>query len=154
MKKNLIIAGLCTCAFVLGFSVNNIALSNIASSKVAYIDVNKLTASSKTIKQALAQREKQTKEMLKWYDSASLEIQKQDSKEKKDALVKKYEAQLTQKKKSIKDAYAKEINKADAQMEQVISQKAKELGYNLVFRRDALIFGGDDITSQVLPSVK
>jgi len=87
-------------------------------------------------------------------DSASLEIQKQDSKEKKDALVKKYEAQLTQKKKSIKDAYAKEINKADAQMEQVISQKAKELGYNLVFRRDALIFGGDDITSQVLPSVK
>ena len=154
MKKNLIALMLLIFAFGLGFGVNNIALSNIDSSKIAYIDINKLTLSSKTIKQAVANREKQTAEMLKWYDIASLEIQKQDTKENKDILVKKYEAQLTQKKKIIKDAYSKEINKANNQIETVISQKAKELGYEFVFRKDALIVGGTDITAHVLPLVK
>lgn len=154
MKKSLTTLALCMFAFGLGFGVNNMAMSNIDPAKVAYIDVNQLVSSSKTIKQAQANREKQTSEMLKWYEKSSAEIKKQDTKEKKQALIKKYEAQLTQKKKAIKDAYSKEITKADDQMESVIAQKAKDLGYSLVFRKTALIYGGTDITKEVLPLVK
>ncbi|MBQ8476380.1 OmpH family outer membrane protein [bacterium] len=154
MKKCLLTPILCAFAFGLGVGFNNFALSDIDSSKVAYVNVNKLIAGSKTIKQAQTAREKQTSEMLKWYDSASAEIQKQQTKEARQALIKKYEAQLTQKKKTIKDAYAKEIKKADEQIDSVITQKAKEMGYTLVFRSDSLLFGGTDITSHVLPSVK
>ena len=154
MKRNILTIALCILAFSLGIGINNFAFSDINTAKVAYVDVNKLVAASKTIKSAQATREKDTAQMLQWYDKASAEIQKQETGEKRKELIKKYEAQLTQKKKSIKQAYANVLNKADKQMEEAISKKASELGYSLVFRRDALIVGGDDITSQVLPLVK
>ena len=64
--------------------------------------------------------------MLKWYDTASADIQKQATPQSKEAAIKKYEAQLTQKKNSIKDAYAKKVSEVDNQLSSVINQKAKE----------------------------
>ena len=154
MKKNIITALLCTIAFGLGMGVNNFAMSGTNNIKIACIDINRLALSSNTVRQAQATRDKQTKDMLQWYDRASADIQKQESQEAQKALVKKYENQLTQKQKLIKEQYSKEIKRADSQMENVISQKSKELGYNLVFKKDALLFGGDDITSEILPLVK
>lgn len=154
MKKNLLTLALCAFAFGLGFGANNIAFSNINPAKVAYVNVPKLLAASKTLKAAQDAQMKQTKEMLTWYDKASADIQKQTTKAEKEALIKKYEAQLTQKKKTIKDAYAKKVNQVDTQLDTAITTKAKAMGYNLVFRKDALLFGGTDITNEILPLVK
>ena len=154
MNKNILTAVLCIFAFGLGIGFNNFAFSDANTQKIAYVDANKLVAASKAIKSAEEIREKDTAQMLKWYDSASIEIQKQETKEKKEALIKKYETQLTQKKKNIKQTYNDVLNKADKQMEEAISKKAGELGYQLVFRKDALIVGGEDITPQVLPLIK
>ena len=133
MKKNLLTFALCSFAFGLGFGMNNIAFSNITPAKVAYVNVPKLLSASKTLKAAQDTQLKQTKDMLKWYDTASADIQKQKIKAGKDDLIKKYEAQLTQKKKTI---------------------KAKAMGYELVLRKDAVLFGGTDITAEILPLVK
>ncbi|MBQ8847762.1 MAG: OmpH family outer membrane protein [Candidatus Gastranaerophilales bacterium] len=154
MKKSLLTLVLCSFAFGLGFGINNIAFSDVQASKVAYVNVGKLLASSKSIKAAEDARAKQTQDMLKWYDTASADIAKQQSAAGKQALIKKYEAQLTAKKKSIKDAYAKKINEVDTQLDNAIKTKAKAMGYDLVFRSDALLFGGTDITSSILPLVK
>ncbi|MBE7707644.1 MAG: hypothetical protein E7Z88_02935 [Cyanobacteria bacterium SIG27] len=154
MKKNLLTLALCAFAFGLGFGANNIAFSNVNPAKVAYVNVPKLLAASKALKAAQDAQMKQTKDMLKWYDTASADIQKQTTKAGKDALIKKYEAQLTQKKKTIKDAYAKKVNQVDTQLDTAITTKAKAMGYNLVFRKDALLFGGTDITNEILPLVK
>ena len=107
MKKNLLTATLCALAFGLGFGINNIAFSNIDPAKVAYIDVDKLIVASKTLKSAQETQAKQTKEMLDWFEKASADIQKQQTKAGKDELIKKYEAQLTQKKKTISETYQK-----------------------------------------------
>ena len=153
MKKNLLTAVLCAFAFGLGLGVNNFALSD-ASVKVASVDVAKLLSSSKAIKAAQDTRERQTKELLKWYDSASIEINQKQDAAAKQVLINKYEAQLTQKKTAIKDEFAKKMNAIDKQMESVIAQKARELGYDYVFRSDVLLYGGNDITSHVSPLVK
>ena len=154
MKKSLLTLALCSFAFGLGFGANNIAFSNITPAKVAYVNVPKLLSASKTLKVAQDTQLKQTKDMLKWYDTASADIQKQKTKEGKDALIKKYEAQLTQKKKNIKDAYAKKVNQVDTQLDNAITTKAKAMGYELVLRKDAVLFGGTDITAEILPLVK
>lgn len=155
MKKSLLTLVLCAFAFGLGFGLNNIAFSSAtAGLKVAYVDVSKLLASSQTLKTAEQTRAKQTQEMLKWYDSASADIQKQKTKEGKAALIKKYEAQLTQKKKTIKDGYIKKVTEVDKQLDTAITAKAKAMGYDLVLRKDSVLFGGVDMTSQILPSVK
>lgn len=154
MKNNFLIPALCVLCFGMGIGINNIAMSDTNKTKIAFVDINRLIATSQNVKEAQNIRDIKTKEMLKWYDGASDEIEKQQTKEAKDMLIKKYEAQLTQKKKNIKDSYTKELIKADIQIESAISKKSKELGYNLVFRKDALIVGGEDITSQILPLVK
>ena len=154
MKRNLLTLMACAFAFGLGFGVNSIAFCDVAPIKVAYIDVPKLLSVSKTLKAAQETQIKQTKDMLKWYDTASADIQKQQTKAGKDALIKKYESQLTKKKNDIKDAYAKKVNQVDDQLETAIATKAKAMGYNLVLRKDSVLFGGTDITSQILPLVK
>lgn len=154
MKKNLLTLALCSFAFGLGFGMNNIAFSDVAPSKVAIVNVPKLLEASKTLKAAQETQLKQTKDMLKWYDTASADIQKQTTKAGKDALIKKYEAQLTQKKNTIKDAYSKKVNQVDSQLSSAIATKAKAMGYDLVLRKDSVLFGGTDITAQILPLVK
>lgn len=153
MKKSMLTLLLCSFAFGLGFGMNNIAFSGTAS-KVAYVNVPKVLAASKTLKSAQEAQLKQTKEMLKWYDTASADIQKQKTKEGRDTLIKKYEAQLTTKKQTIKDAYTKKVNQVDKQLEDVITSKANALGYDLVLRKESVLVGGTDITAQILPLVK
>lgn len=154
MKKSLTTMALCSFAFGLGFGFNNLAFSDAVAPKIAYVNVAQLLSASKTLKAAQDAQLKQTQDMLKWYDTASADIKKQQTKAGRDALIKKYEGQLTSKKKTIKDAYAKKVNEVDAQLDGVIKQKSKELGYTLVFRKESLLVGGTDITSQILPLVK
>ena len=154
MKKSLLTLLLCSFAFGLGLGINNLAISDIKTSKVATVNVGKLLAASKTYKTAESTRVKQTNDMLKWYETAKADIQKQKTAEGQNALIKKYEAQLDQKKKAIKDAHAKKLVEVDNQLEKAINDKAKALGYDLVFRKDSLLVGGDDITAQILPLVK
>ncbi len=155
MKKNILTLALCAFCFGLGFGINNVAFSdNPAGLKIGYVNVAKLLTASKALKAAEDAKTKATNDMLKWYDTASADIQKQTTKEGKDALIKKYEAQLTAKKKSITDAYLKKVDEVDKQLDSIITQKSKEMGYSLVFKKEALLFGGEDITSSILPSVK
>ena len=158
MKKNLVTLALRFFAFGLGFGINNMAFSDgdsgSANIKIGYVNVDKLLGASKALKAAEEQRVKSTTEMLKWYDTASADIQKQTTPEGKKNLVKKYEDQLTKKKTAIKDAYAKKVAEIDNQFSKAIEQKASAMGYNVVLRKDAVLFGGEDITAQILPLVK
>ncbi|MBR5303864.1 MAG: OmpH family outer membrane protein [Candidatus Gastranaerophilales bacterium] len=154
MKKSLLTLALCSFTFGLGFGMNNIAFSNITPAKVAYVNVPKLLNASKTLKAAQETQVKETKDMLKWYDTASADIQKQTTEAGKKALIKKYEAQLTQKKKTIKETYSKKVTQVDTQLDTAITTKAKAMGYELVLRKDAVLFGGTDITAEILPLVK
>jgi len=157
MKKNLLTLALCFFAFGLGFSFNNLAFSDGVSGgniKIGYVNVGELLKASKALKAAEEQRAKATGDMLKWYDNASADIQKQTTDAARKNLVKKYEAQLTQKKTAIRDAYAKKAAEIDKQLTSAINQKASDMGYNIVLKKDAVLFGGDDITPQILPLVK
>ena len=153
MKKSLLTLVLCSFAFGLGFGMNNVAFSD-ANQKIAYVNVTKLVQSSKTLKSAQSAKEKQEQEMLNWFKTASADINKQSTKEGKEALVKKYETQLNQKKKTIADAYIKKVNDVDKQLNDVIQQKSKDMGYDLVLRKESVLFGGVDITDSILPLVK
>ncbi len=156
MKKSLLVLALCSFSFGLGFGLNSIAFSDTATAdkKVGYVNVDKVLSASKALKSAEDQKVKSTTEMLKWYDTASADIQKQTSPDARKALIKKYEAQLTQKKKTIKDTYAKKVSEIDNQLNDAITKKSKELGYDLVLRKDSVLFGGEDITASILPLVK
>ena len=154
MKRKILTLALCSFTFALGLGFNNIAFSDLKTQKIAYVEVTKLLSTSKALKSAESARTKSTNEMLKWYDTASADIKKQKTEAGQKALVKKYEAQLTQKKKTINDTYSKKVKQVDAQILNVIAQKAEALGYDVVLKSDIVLYGGDDITKEILPLVK
>ncbi len=155
MKKNLLAVVLASSfAFGLGLGVNNVAMSNVDTSKIAYVNVAKLLSNSKSLKSAQEAKQKQEQEMLKWFKTASADINKQQTQAGKDALIKKYEAQLQQKKKTINDDYMKKVNEIDKQIASVISQKATAQGYSMVLKKESIVFGGVDMTQSVLPLIK
>ena len=61
MKKSLLTLLLCSFAFGLGLGINNFAISDIKTSKVATVNVGKLLAASKTYKTAESTRVKTNK---------------------------------------------------------------------------------------------
>jgi len=155
MKRNFLTIMLASSfAFGLGFGINNIAMSEVDTSKIAYVNVAKLLSNSKTLKSAQETKRKQEQEMIKWFKTASADIDKQQTKAGKETLIKKYEAQLQTKKKTINDQYIKKVNEIDKQIASAISAKATAAGYSMVLKKDAIVFGGVDITDSVLPSIK
>jgi len=157
MKKSLSTLVLCSFAFGLGFGLNNVTFGNAVPApaiKIGHVNTSKLLASSKAIKSAEDTKTKKTQEMLKWYDSINAQINAKKTPEEKKAMVKKYEPELKKKKEAIRKEYADKLKAADAQISGAIEKKAKDMGYTLVLKGDTVLFGGDDITSSVLPLVK
>lgn len=157
MKKNLTTLALCSFAFGLGFGMNNVTFGNATPApvvKIAHVNTQKLLASSKSLKAAEKDKAKKTTEMLKWYDSIDSQIKAKTKEEEKIALIKKYEPELKKKKEAIRKDYATKIKAVDTQVSSAINQKAKDMGYTIVLKGDSVLFGGDDITSSVLPLVK
>lgn len=153
MKKSLLTIVLCAFAFGLGFGLNNVALSNVAASKIAYVNVGKLLTSSNTIKTAQSTKDKQAQELQKLIATANADVQKAAQKDKA-AVAKKYEAQIKTKRESIQSAYTKKLMEVDKQLETAIATKAKALGYDIVLRSDSVLYGSSDITAQIVPLVK
>ncbi len=155
MKKQLLLTLICcSFAFGLGFGINNVAFSDGVPLKVAYVNIPQILNASKALKAAQDTKIKQEKDMLNWFKTANADIDKQKTQSGKEALVKKYESQLDQKKKTIKNSYVKKVNEIDAQMNNAITQKSKAMGYDLVLKKDSVLFGGTDITKDIIPLIK
>ena len=109
---------------------------------------------SKTVKQAQETRDRQTKEMLNWYDSASNEIEKQQTKEGKEKLLKKYNTEFAKKKEDIAKNYQTKLQAIDKSITETIATQAKLKGYDMVISKGVVVYGGDDITADVSKVVK
>ena len=53
----------------------------------------------------------------------------------------------------IQNEFSKGVEKADNQIRGVINQKAQELGYSLILKKDSVLYGAEDITSSILPLI-
>ena len=75
MNKNLLGLGIIMMAFVLGYSVNNIAISNPPSNyRVAVVDIQKVVTNSKEIKALKLDQEKQLRHLQATVEKAKLAI--------------------------------------------------------------------------------
>jgi Skp family chaperone for outer membrane proteins len=61
---------------------------------------------------------------------------------------------LLQKREKIETDYAQKLKQIDASISQQIEQQAKAKGYNLVLSKGIVLFGGDDITNDIIKVVK
>ncbi len=126
----------------------------MAETNVAIVDVHAIIAKSAQV-QAL-NKEQQTKieELEAWLKTVKEDVDKQQTKEGKEKLVKKYDAEFIKKQEVIRDNYNKKLQAIDKSITETITNTAKAKGYNLVIPKGVVIYGGTDITNDVMKVVK
>ena len=140
-----------TMAIILGLTSVNMVF---AESKIAVVDVQTIVAKSAQV-QAL-KKEQQTKiqALEKWLKTAQSDVEKQKTQEGKEKLLKKYNTEFAKKKEAIAKDYQARLQAVDKSITETISTTARAKGYNMVISKGVVVFGGDDITTDVAKVVK
>ena len=127
----------------------------MADTRIAVVDVQAIVASSSQV-QAL-KKEQQTKlqELDKWLKKVKEDVDKQQTKEGKEKLLKKYDGEFLKKQNYIKSNYAKKLQAIDVNITQAIANEAKAKGYNLVLSKQGqVLYSSDDLTANIQKAVK
>ena len=145
MKRNFYIAVIIGLSFALGYSVNNIAISD-TTPKVAVIDAAKIVANSTAVKNLKAEQEKKVKEIQNTLDKAKTELSKESDPAKIAAIEEKYRNQVNSQKIALDTEYNKKLTQIDNEIRSTVVEKARNLNYDLVLPKNMVKFGGDYIT--------
>ena len=125
-----------------------------AETKVAVVDIQKVVNNSSQIKSLKKEQEAKKKEFAQFIKKAGDEIKKQPDLAKKKALAEKYDKEFAAKQEANAKAYKAKAEAADKNISDSIAKQAKALGYDVVFAKGVVLYGGDDITESVLKIVK
>lgn len=150
-KKILLISAV---AFIMGLTINYAFSEVPVGFKVAVIDVQKLVLNSSQVKDLKLEQTAKNQELMKFVKNARADVAKTKDNTKKKALENKYNIQLRAMKKSMDDSYNKKLASIDTGITKTIEKAAQEKGYNVVLAKGAVLYGGDDITSEIQKAVK
>jgi len=146
MKKTIL-----TAAIILGLSTMNAAF---ADTKIAIVDVQAVVAQSQQVKALKKEQQTKIQDLEKWLTTVRADVEKQQTQEGKDKLLKKYNAEFAKKKEVIAKDYASRIQVVEKSISDTIAQQARAKGYDIVIAKGMVLYGGDDITAEITKVVK
>lgn len=127
---------------------------SMAAQNIAVVDVTAVVAKSAQVQNLKKEQQTKMQDLEKWLKNAQADVQKQQTKEGKEKLLKKYNTDFAKKKEAIVKDYAAKLKAVDKSITETISATAKAKGYNMVISKSVVVFGGDDITADVQKVVK
>lgn len=155
MNKNVKLLAAVVAAFAIGFSANNFAMSDVPSNfKVAVVDVQQVVASSAQVKALKKEQQAKTEEVIKYIDKARKDVASVSDEKKKKALEDKYNKELVTKRETLEKDYATKLQAIDKNISSTIETQAKAKNYNVVLAKGVVLYGGDDITADIVKIVK
>lgn len=155
MNKNVKLLAAIAAAFAIGFSANNFAMSDVPSNfKVAVVDVQQVVASSAQVKALKKEQQAKTEEVIKYIDKARKDVASVSDEKKKKALEDKYNKELVTKRETLEKDYATKLQAIDKNISSTIETQAKAKNYNVVLAKGVVLYGGDDITADIVKIVK
>lgn len=140
-------------AVIIGFGISNIAMSDI-SNKIGVVDVPAVVASSQQVQALRKENEQKMQDLQKWIDVAKADVEKQQTQEGKEKLIKKYDADLAKKRDALQKVYADKLQAIDNSISSTINSFASKKGYGLVLSKGVVLYGGEDITPEIQKIVK
>lgn len=122
--------------------------------KIAVVNVPKIVEASSQVQALKREQQSKMQEIQKWLDTVRADVQKQSTKENREKLIKKYDVEFTKKQDLINKSYATKLQAIDKSITETITKEAKTLGYNMVIAKSVVLYGGKDITSEIMKKVK
>lgn len=153
-KKYYLPAIIAGTAFVLGVGLSALTNRSSAADGVAVVNVAQVVSQAEMIIELQQQQQGKNQELQKWLADAQADVDKQKSKQKKDELTQKYAAELIQKQQTMQQEYNQKLQEIDAKITKIIVTEAKAEGYDMVLAKSSVIYGGTDITNQIIEMVK
>lgn len=155
MNKNFKLLAVMAAAFIIGFSASNFAMSDVpANYKVAIVDVQQVVSSSKQVQDLKKEQRAKTEEVIKYIDKARKDVAAVKDEKQKKALEEKYNKELMAKRDKLEKDYTTKLAAIDKNISATIDVKAKAENYNLVLAKGVVLYGGTDITAEIIKAVK
>ena len=143
MKKLLILA-------ILLFS----GISVFASEEIAIVDLGKIVENSAQIKQLKQEHSKKLADLDKILVNARGEISNESDPAKVLMLEDKYMKEFNSKRETLERDYNGRISVIEKNIKDEVTKKAQKDGYEYVFAKSVVLYGGKDITNELLLSIK
>lgn len=155
MKNKILTILIVISAFIAGYSINSIAISNTTPEyKIAVVDIATILKNSKEINTLKLEQEKQMQNMQATIDKAKAEISKEQDPVKIAQLEEKYRNEINKQKLALDTSYNNKLTAIDNKIKTAVVEKARSMNYNIVLPKNTVLFGGDDITEQVSTIIK
>ena len=136
-------------------TTNCAAMSSPANFKYAVVDVQKVVSASTQVSALKNQQNQKMRELSKFVQDANKKLAAESNAQKKQALEASLNKEFEAKKVAIEKDYAAKLSAIDKNITAIISQKAKQKGYDLVLAKGIVLYStGVDITDEVIQSVK
>lgn len=125
-----------------------------AEQRIAVVDVQAVVAKSAQVQALKKEQQAKMQDLEKWLKTVRADVEKQQTKEGKEKLVKKYDADFAKKKAEIAKNYQTKLQAIDKSITETIAAQAKAKGYTMVITKGVVVYGGEDITTDIQKVVK
>ncbi len=150
MKKSL---GLFT-AFIAVVGCLSVCAANAEALAVAIVDVPQVVAASSEVQKLKKEQQAKADEIVKFIEKARKDVAGITDADKKKAAEEKYTKELQAKKTKMDADYAEKLKAIDASISKKIEEQAILKGYEVVLSKGIVLYGGKDITAEVIKAVK
>ena len=125
-----------------------------AEDKIAVVDLQQLVSNSNQVKQLKQEHSRKMAELDRIIVNARGEISNEKDPAKVLLLEDKYMKEFNTKKEALENNYNSRLEAIEKNIKAEITQKAQKDGYNYVFAKSVVLYGGKDITNELIKSIK
>ena len=136
------------------FGVLSFGSVQAADLNVAIVDVPQVVSASPQVQALKKEQQAKAEELVKFIEKARKDVAGISDANKKKAAEEKYTKELQQKREKIEADYATKLKAIDTSISSQIASTAKAKGYNLVLSKGIVLYGGKDITADIVKIVK
>lgn len=138
-------------------TVGCLSIGTVASAEglgVAIVDVPQVVAASSEVQKLKKEQQTKAEEIVKFIEKARKDVASITDADKKKAAEEKYTKELQSKKTKMDEEYANKLKAIDASISKKIEEQAILKGYDVVLSKGIVLYGGKDITNEVIKAVK
>ena len=131
-----------------------ISMNSVLAEDVAVVDLQQVVNNSSQVKQLKLEHEKKMAELDKIIVNARGELANESDPAKILLIEDKYMKEFNTKREALEKDYGRRLEAIEKNIKAEITKKAEKDKYEYVFAKSVVLYGGKDITSELLQSIK
>ena len=129
-------------------------LSAFAEDSIAVVDLQQIVSNSSQVKALKQEHNKKVSDLDKILVNARGEIANETDQAKILMLEDKYMKEFASKKEALERDYNNRLSAIEKNIKNEITKKAQKDGYDYVFSKSVVLYGGKDITNEIVNNIK